>query len=53
LGAAAYAGQLQLYTHSVLSDYLIDTYVLLGDPATVVDLDATVAYRVHLPLIVR
>jgi hypothetical protein len=53
LGSAAHAGKLQLYANSVLSQYLIDTYVLLGDPATIVDLDATIVNKAHLPLVVR
>ena len=53
LGAATTAGKLEVYTHSSLSDYLVDTYVLLGDPATALDLEADIFYGAYLPIIVR
>ncbi len=51
LGAATAAGKLEVYTHSSLSDYLVNTYVLLGDPATALDLDAEIVYGSYLPII--
>ena len=51
LGAATTAGKLEVYTHSSSSDYLVQTYVLLGDPATTLDLETEIVYGVYLPII--
>jgi hypothetical protein len=53
LGAAAYAGLLNLHSQSPANHELIDTYVLLGDPAMRLNrFEGTIDY-VHLPLALK
>ncbi|HFD40397.1 MAG TPA: hypothetical protein ENJ31_11200 [Anaerolineae bacterium] len=53
LGAATWAGQLRLYNNAPVNRDLIETYVLLGDPATVVQPYFGPVYRRYLPLVNR
>ena len=51
LGAATLAGKTNVYVHSPASSYLVETYVLLGDPATSLYLTPHDPNAVYLPLI--
>ncbi len=53
LGSATYAGKVKVYRQAPVYRDLVDTYVLLGDPATVLQAYLGAVHTVYLPLIAR
>jgi len=53
LGAATWVGKVRLYNNAPVNRDLVDTYVLLGDPATRVQPYFGPVYATYLPLVRR
>jgi hypothetical protein len=53
LGMAALAGQVNLATFNPSDNYLIDSYILFGDPATQVALNFVPPFQAALPLVTK